>query len=192
MSNSPYQVDLTKSTTHWSLTLKLKRALWQTIVRPIFYATPGPANALRILILRAMGARIGHTCLIQPKVNVLMPWNLVVGNCVAIGHNVEIYNFALVTIDDMTVISQRSHLCTGTHDYTHPHMPLTWKPINIGSECWVAAEVFVAPGVKIGNGSVIGARSVVSKSMPPWMVCAGNPCKPIKPRDLHTQWSAGI
>lgn len=184
MSNTPYQVDLTKSATHWPLSLKIKRAVWQYVLRPIFFATPGSANALRIGILRAMGAKIGHTCLIQPKVNVLMPWNLHIGNCVAIDHHVEIYNFALVTIKDMTVVSQRSYLCTGSHDYTHPHMPLIWKPITIGSECWVAAEVFVAPGVDIGNGTVIGARSVVTKNMPAWMVCAGNPCVPIKPRTI--------
>lgn len=182
MKNSHFQVDLTKSTTQWSLSLKLRRALWQYIVRPIFYATPRSANLLRISILRLMGAKIGHTCLIQPKVNILMPWNLRIGNFVAIDHHVEIYNFAQVSIQDMTVISQRSYLCTGSHDYTHPYMPLIWKPITIGSECWVAAEVFIAPGVEIGNGSVIGARSVVTKSMPGWMVCAGNPCAPIKAR----------
>jgi putative colanic acid biosynthesis acetyltransferase WcaF len=182
MGNAPYQTDLTKSATPWPLSLKLRRALWQYIVRPVFYATPGSANGLRIAILRAMGAKIGHTCLIQPKVNVLMPWNLKIGNCVAIDHHVEIYNFAMVSINDMTVISQRSYLCTGSHDYTHPHMPLIWKPITIGSECWVAAEVFVAPGVEIDNGTVIGARSVVTSNMPAWTVCAGNPCRPIKAR----------
>jgi putative colanic acid biosynthesis acetyltransferase WcaF len=63
-------------------------------------------------------------------------------------------------------------------------MQLIWKPITIGSECWVAAEVFLGPGVDIGNGAVIGARSVVTKDMPEWMVCAGNPCKPIKIRSI--------
>ena len=99
---------------------------------------------------------------------------------------IHIYNYALVRINDMTVISQRCYLCTGSHDYTHPHMPLIWKPIVIGSECWVAAEAFIAPGVKIGNGVVIGARSVVTRNMPDWMVCAGNPCLPIKPRVIKT------
>ncbi|RYF46866.1 MAG: putative colanic acid biosynthesis acetyltransferase, partial [Cytophagaceae bacterium] len=47
---------------------------------------------------------------------------------------------------------------------------------------WVAAEVFIHPGVTIGNGCVIGARSVVVSDMPQWMVCTGHPCKPLKPR----------
>lgn len=181
-----YKIDLTKSKTNWPFSFKLKRAVWQFILNPLFQISPGSFNIFRIYILKFMGARIGHTCLLQSKINVLMPWNLEIGNCVAIGHGVEIYNFALVKIKDMTVISQRSFLCTGSHDYTHPHMPLIWKPITIGSECWVAAEVFIAPGVSIGNGVVIGARSVVSNSMPDWMVCAGNPCVPIKSRLINS------
>jgi acetyltransferase-like isoleucine patch superfamily enzyme len=42
----------------------------------------------------------------------------------------------------------------------------------------------VGPGVSIGRGAVIGARAVVTKSMPAWMVCAGNPCKPLKRREI--------
>ena len=64
-------------------------------------------------------------------------------------------------------------------------MPLVWKPIRIGSECWIAAGVFVGPGVTVGDGTVVGARAVVTKDMPPWTVCAGNPCKPLKPRILQ-------
>lgn len=179
-----YKIDLTKSTTSWSLAFKIKRGIWQWICSPIFLILPRPANRSRIGLLRLMGAKIGHTCLIEPRVRVLMPWNLELGDFVVLGYDVEIYNYALVKIDDMTVISQRCYLCTGSHDYTHPYMPLIWKPIIIGSECWVAAESFLAPGVVIGNGSVIGARSVVTKIMPEWMVCAGNPCKPIKPRTI--------
>lgn len=182
MARQNYKIDLTKSTASWPLSLKVKRAVWQILIQPFFLWLPRPANTLRISLLRMMGAKIGHTCLIEPKVNVLMPWNLELGDYVVLGREVEIYNYALVKINDMTVISQRCYLCTGTHDYTHPYMPLIWKPITVGSECWVAAEAFLAPGVEIGNGVVIGARSVVTKNMPEWMVCAGNPCKPIKAR----------
>lgn len=185
MNQPKYKVNLLKSTTIWPPALKLKRAIWQFIIRPLFYILPVPAYKLRIGLLKLMGAKIGHTCLVEPKVNVLMPWNLELGNYVVLGREVEIYNYAPVIINDMTVISQRCYLCTGTHDYTHPYMPLIWKPITIGSECWVAAEAFIAPGVEIGNGTVIGARSVVTKNMPEWMVCAGNPCKPIKIRTIQ-------
>jgi putative colanic acid biosynthesis acetyltransferase WcaF len=181
-----YLIDLTKSAASWTVAFKIKRAFWQYFISPLFLLLPRPANSLRIHILKLMGAKIGNTCLIEPGVNILMPWNLELGNCVVLGRGVEIYNYALVKIDDMTVVSQRCYLCTGSHDYTHSHMPLIWKPITIGSECWVAAEAFLSPGVTVGNGSVIGARSVVTKDMPEWTVCAGNPCKPIKARSIKS------
>jgi putative colanic acid biosynthesis acetyltransferase WcaF len=116
-----------------------------------------------------------------------LPWELEVGEFSAIGNDVEIYNYARVRIGTMTMISQYSYLCTGSHDYEHPHMPLTWAPIDIGSECWIASGVFVGPGTEIGNGAVVGACSVVTKSMPEWMVCVGNPCRPLKPRVISPE-----
>ena len=184
-SKFPTRVDLSKSVTHWDRRTKIKRVIWDWFLKPVFLLLPRPCSRERIALLRLMGAQIGDHCLIEAGVNVLMPWNLHLAPSVAIGRQVEIYNYALVEVDTMTVISQYSYLCTGTHDYTHPHMPLIWKPIHVGSECWVAAGVFIAPGVVIGSGSVIGARSVVTKSMPDWMVCAGNPCKSLKPRVLR-------
>jgi len=143
---------------------------------------PRPLNRLRLIILRAAGAKIGAHCLVMPGLKLLIPWNLILDDCVAIGENVELYNHAKILIKSNTVISQYSFLCTSSHDYTYPHMPLTFKPIQIGSECWVASGVFIGPGVSIGHGAVIGARSVVTRDMPEGMVCAGNPCRPLKPR----------
>lgn len=179
------RVDLSKSVTPWDRRTKLKRALWDWFLKPVFLALPRPCSRQRVALLRLMGARIGEKCLIEPGVDVLMPWNLRLASSVAIGRQVEIYNYAPVEIAAMTVISQYTYLCTGTHDYTHPHMPLIWEPITIGSECWLAAGVFVAPGVTVGDGAVIGARSVVTKDVPPWMVCAGTPCRPLKPRVIR-------
>jgi putative colanic acid biosynthesis acetyltransferase WcaF len=52
----------------------------------------------------------------------------------------------------------------------------------VGNGVWIAADVYVAPGVTIGDNAVIGARSSVFDDMPPGMVCYGYPCKPIKSR----------
>jgi len=62
---------------------------------------------------------------------------------------------------------------------------LLTAPITVEDNVWLAADVFVHPGVTIGEGAVIGARSVVVKDMPAWTVCAGHPCKPIKPRVIE-------
>lgn len=178
-------VDLTRSVTRWGWRTKLARGLWTHIVEPVVRWLPKYCSFIRIFFLRLFGARIGARCLVLPGVKVLMPWHLDLDEFVAIGNSVEIYNFAPVRIRRMTVVSQRCFLCTGSHDHLDPTMPLTWKPIEIGSECWVAAEAFIAPGVTIANGVVVGARSVVTRSIDsPWTVWAGNPAKQIKARHM--------
>jgi putative colanic acid biosynthesis acetyltransferase WcaF len=56
------------------------------------------------------------------------------------------------------------------------------KPITVGDGAWIAADVFIAPGMTIGDNAVIGARSGVFKDMPAQMICYGTPCQPIKHR----------
>jgi len=56
------------------------------------------------------------------------------------------------------------------------------RPIELEDDVWVAAEAFLHPGIRIACGAVIGARAVVTQDMPPWTVCGGHPCKPLKPR----------
>ena len=88
------------------------------------------------------------------------------------------------------MVSQGVHLCTGSHDYESDNFQLFARPISIGADAWVCSEAFVGPGVSIAAGAVIGARSVVTRDQAAWMVCAGNPCRPIKPRNPPAYVSA--
>lgn len=175
-----YRIDLRQCKNDWGTALKIRRGVWQYLLKPVYSLLPH--RSLRIAMLRACGAKIGQNCNIQHAVDILMPWNLELGDYVALAHHTQILNFATVRIDSMSVISQHTHLCTGTHDITHPHFELSFNPIQIGTETWIASGAFIGPGVQIGRGCVIGAQSVVTKHMPEWMFCAGNPCKPIKKR----------
>jgi len=83
-----------------------------------------------------------------------------------------------------STVSQYTYLCTASHDYTDPTMPLTSAPIVIGDGVWIAADVFIGPGVAIGDGAVIGARSSVYRNIGPWTVVAGNPAMFIKKREI--------
>jgi len=180
-----FQVDLRRSATPWDRRTKLRRGLWQFLVKPLYRLLPGKRNPLRIPLLRMMGARIGKGCFIQQRVDVLIPWELELGDFVAIAHDVTILNFARLRVGPMTVVSQDAHLCTGTHDYAHPRFPLVFRPIEIGAEAWIASGAFVGPGVTVGRGTVVGARAVVTKDLPDWKICAGNPCRPIKDRVIN-------
>jgi len=162
--------------------IKLLRAVWSLFQLPFLPHTPRILSPLRVLLLRLFGAKVSASNLICGGVRVWCPWNLELGTASAIGYGVELYNFAPIRIGDNSVISQYSYLCTATHDYTSPSYPLVSKPIEIGSQVWIAAGVFVAPGVSIGEGAVVGARSVVTKDIREWTVSAGNPCREIKER----------
>jgi putative colanic acid biosynthesis acetyltransferase WcaF len=124
----------------------------------------------------------------MPGVKVLMPWHLTLEDHVAIGRNVDLYNFSPITVRRMSVVSQDTTLCTGSHDFRQPDMPLTHAPIVIGRECWVAAQTFVCPGVEIADGVVVGARSLVTRSLTePWSVYAGHPARRVGPRVMDGQ-----
>jgi putative colanic acid biosynthesis acetyltransferase WcaF len=184
-------IDLSKSNTKWPLPMKLRRGAWTYFLEPLVRWLPKRCSPLRIAALRLMGAQIGASCLVLPGVRVLMPWNLLLRDHIAIGENVNIYNFAPIEIGRMTVVSQFCYLCTGSHDYHKHDMPLIYAPITIGEEVWVAAGVFVAPGVRIADGVVVGAMSVVTKSLlEPWSVYGGNPCRRIKTRVV--EGNAGV
>lgn len=55
------------------------------------------------------------------------------------------------------------------------------RPVHIGDRVWIGANCLILKGVTIGENTVVGAGSVVSSSLPANMICAGNPCKPLKP-----------
>ena len=103
-------------------------------------------------------------------------------SCVA--PDVDCYCVALIKIGAHATVSQYSYLCTATHDIENPAMPLVTAPIVIGNGAWVAADVFVGPGVTIGEGTVVGARSSVFKDVAPWIVAAGNPARELRKREL--------
>lgn len=166
---------------------RIARAVWNVAYLLFFRFTPRPCHGWRSLVLRLFGARIAKGCHIYPRVKIWAPWNLVCDEETGVGDDATLYNQALITLGKRSVISQGAHLCTGTHDYESAGFELYARPITIGDHAWVAAECFVHPGVTISEGAVIGARSVVTKDMPAWTVCAGNPCKAIKPRALRAE-----
>ncbi len=175
------EMSLDQSRHAWSLSHKLVRGVWM-LVWGVCRHGPRFLSPFRIALLRLFGARIGREVLVCGGVRVLMPWNLTIADSTAISEGVDIYNFAKVRIGSGTVLSQRVWLCTGSHDYNDPTFPLTWKDISVGDATWVAAESFVAPGVRIGDGVVVAARSVVTRDLEDWAVYGGNPCKRIKSR----------
>jgi len=166
----------------FSLKNRIGRVIWNVASVFLFQLSPRPFHGWRSFILRCFGAKVGKGVHVYPLAKIWAPWTLELHDGCAVANGVILYSQGKITIGKKAVVSQGSHICAGTHDYTLAGFPLIAKPITIGSQVWVAAEVFIHPGVTIGSGAVIGARSVVTKDMPEWMVCGGHPCRPLKPR----------
>jgi len=162
----------------------LRQRLWTIVQATLFRFSLPRAHAFRARLLRAFGADIPapHQIVIFASARVFFPSKLRLEARSMIGRSVNIYNLAPVTLRRGANLSQGVHLCAGSHDITRWSMPLDARPIVIGENAWLAAEVFVGPGVTIGELAVIGARSVVVRDQPAHMVCAGNPCRPLRPR----------
>jgi putative colanic acid biosynthesis acetyltransferase WcaF len=126
----------------------------------------------------------------MPSAKIWAPWNLRMGDHASIGEDVDCYSVATVEIGRHALVSQYSFLCTASHDYERPGLPGFDAPIRIGDHAWVCADVFLAPGITVGEGAVIGARSSVFTDAPPWTVVAGSPARVVKPRVVRNDGAA--
>lgn len=156
--------------------------LWWGVQATLFRWSPQFAYGFRNSILRIFGAKVGQGVVIRPTVTLTYPWKISIGDHAWVGDDAVLYSLGEIEIGANAVVSQRSYLCGGDHDFSQVDFPIRSRKITIGAQAWVAADVFVAPGVTIGEGAVIGARSSVFKDMPAGMVCFGYPCVPVKKR----------
>ncbi len=156
--------------------------LWRFVQTICFKLSPQFLYGWRRFLLRLFGAKIGKKVIIRPSVTITYPWKISIGDYSWIGDNVVLYSLGEIKIGSNTVVSQKAYLCAASHFYTKVDFPIFGKKIEIADECWIATDVFVAPGVSVGKHCVIGARSSVYEDMPEGWVCYGNPAKPIKKR----------
>ena len=162
---------------------RLARIVWRLVWLLLYRPSPSVMHGWRRLLLRTFGARIGSGVHPYPSARIWAPWNLEMEEHSCLGPEVDCYSVDRIRIGAHATISQYSFLCTASHDYRSPRMPLIAAPISIGSHAWIAADSFVGPGVTIGDGAVVGARSSVFGNLPPWTVVAGNPARVCKRRE---------
>lgn len=169
----------------FTLAHRLARALWGAVYLFLFRPTPRVLNGWRVLLLRMFGAQLAEGAVVHPSARIWAPWNLTMGPHACLGPHVDCYACAEISLGAWSVVSQYSFLCGGTHDYTSLRLPFVSKPISIGEHAWICADVFVGPGVTVGAGSVIGARSSVYRDIPAWSVFSGNPARLLCRREIR-------
>lgn len=166
----------------WSTWTRIKNVLFNMTWALTCRVTPNPLNFWRLWILRWFGAQISGRPYVAPSARIRMPWNITLKHRACVAPGGELYALGPIIMHERSTVAQHAYICTGSHDITVEELTLVVGTVEIGADAFIFAGAFVSPGVTIGEGAVIGAHSVVTKDMPPWMICAGNPCKPLKPR----------
>ncbi|RFO95130.1 colanic acid biosynthesis acetyltransferase WcaF [Rhodoferax lacus] len=149
---------------------------WYIVNATLFRMSPHAMYGWRRWLLRSFGAQIGNAVKLRPSCQITYPWNVSIGEHSYIGDEAILYSLGRIEIGAHVSISYRTFLCTGSHDFRDPSFPLTIAPIVVEDEAWLAADVFVFPGVKVGKGAVVGARSNVRHRVPENTICSGDPC----------------
>lgn len=154
-----------------------------------FNATRPTEMEKRTAMLKEMFAEIGEACYIEPPFHT--NWG---GKHVHFGHHIYA-NFNLTLVDDThiyigdyTLIGPNVTLATAGHPIL-PELRLRGlqynMPIRIGKNCWLGAGVTVLPGITIGDNTVVGAGSLVTRDLPANVVAVGSPCRVIRPINEH-------
>ena len=151
--------------------------LWWLVQAIVFPLTLHSMSGVRAKVLRWFGAKIGDGVIIRPTARFTYPWKVEIGDWSWIGDDVVFYSLDRIIVGDHAIISQRSYLCTGSHDFRVPSFDLKTGIIQIGNGAWIAADCFIGPDVTIGSNTVVGTRSTVLKSLASDQICWGNPCK---------------
>jgi putative colanic acid biosynthesis acetyltransferase WcaF len=157
--------------------------LWWTVRDTLFLWSPQPLYGFRNWLLRLFGAKIGKNVIVRPTARVTYPWKLTIEDNAWVGDFVELYTLGEIYIGESACVSQNAYICTGSHDLRAVGFDIFAKPIRIEAEAWIASDVFVAPGVTVGRGAVVGARSTLLRDAPPYAILAGYPARIVGARD---------
>lgn len=169
-------------TSELSFKNKLGRLAWGLVWIFLFRPSPRTFFRWRCFLARCFGAKIGKEVHLYPSVRIFAPWNLEMADRSCFGESVDCYCVSKVSLGLDATVSQYSYLCTASHDIESPARTLKTGPIRIERGAWVFAGAFVGPGVQVGEGAIVAARSVVVKDVAPYDVVGGNPAKFIKKR----------
>lgn len=143
----------------------------------------------RTEMLKEMFAEIGEDCYIEPPLH--SNWgghHVHFGKSVYANFNLTLVDDTHIYIGDYTMIGPNVTIATAGHPILPELREKAYQynqPVHIGRNCWLGAGVVVLPGVKIGDNSVIGAGSIVTKDIPANVVAVGNPCRVLREINEH-------
>lgn len=146
-------------------------------------AKPWESENMSRLIDLILGSH-GKNTTILPPFHCDYGKNIEVGDNFFANYNLTVLDVAKVTIGDNVFIAPNVSIYTAGHPVHYEARNTMYEygiSITIGDNCWIGGNTVICPGVKVGNGVVIGAGSVVTKDIPDNVIAAGNPCRVIRP-----------
>lgn len=145
-------------------------------------------NGLKAAFLRLNGAQVGARVVFYPGVFIAPGYGLTLKDDVNVSLDVVIHTSGGVEIGERVLIGYRTCIYSANHAVPAGQRRIFGagsieRPVVIENDVWLGANVIVLPGVRIGEGAVIGAGSVVTRNIPPMTVAAGNPARVIRERN---------
>jgi putative colanic acid biosynthesis acetyltransferase WcaF len=132
------------------------RVVWYLLNYCILFTFIPFPSALKRILLRAFGAKVGRGVVIKPRVRIKSPWALTIGEYSWLGEDCWIDNHVSVHIGRNCCISQGAYICTGNHDYNDVAFRFLGKEVMISDGCWIGAKVNVSPGTRLETMAVVG------------------------------------
>jgi putative colanic acid biosynthesis acetyltransferase WcaF len=164
---------------------KFYRLLWRITSLFLFKPFSLPFfKGWRIFLLKFFGANLGKNCNVYASAYIPSPRNLTMGTHSTLGPEVMLH-IGRTRIGNKVTVSQRTYLCSATHETNSINTPFVAGEIVIKDFAWIAAETFIMTNVTIGEGAIVGARAAVFKDVEPWTIVGGNPAKFIKDRKIE-------
>jgi acetyltransferase-like isoleucine patch superfamily enzyme len=162
------------------------RIHWELMRRGVFARWPLEGNVLEAL--QEGRLELGDGVLLEPGVWITAPGNarVRIGAGSFLNRNVMVASHSLVEIGEHCMLANGCFVSDANHRFEDPDKPITWQgfeskgPTRIGDNCWLGIGVVVTSGVTIGERSVIGANSVVTRDIPPYSIAAGSPAQVLR------------
>ncbi len=160
----------------------LRRIVSSLELNSIWISSYLPSNAFRCFMLRLWGAKIGKGVALHHGLQVRCARRLVIGDDCYVAEDVVLDARGTLSIGDSVSVNSGVQVWTAQHDWRSEDFAYTAAPVDIANHSWISARVVVIPGKSIGEGAVLAAGAVVTKSIPAWSLAGGNPAKVLAPR----------
>lgn len=143
-----------------------------------------PFNALRLLILKGAGVKVGRRVVLERRVRFDFPWRLTIGsNCYISKHVYLDCRGGRINIGEDSDISEGALIYTLSHDIQSPDFAPKRGDVLIGKRNWICARAIVLPGARLGIANVLSVSSVFSGASSDFSLLVGNPAQHVKHLD---------